>query len=150
MFKKYWISSSALIIVLIFGLQVLFAPSVSAQSIENTADKLGAGSGSSSNDSNSGGTTALYILGGAVLVGLLVWKVISDKNKEKEKQTEPQDSVKQKTVALNFRQSLNKYDLKQEIAKAEEKIPVKLYVGIRRESYTLPENSVILGVSYSF
>lgn len=94
--KTNKISKPIIVLVLLsFFLNViLLSPNSFSQSIEQSKDKIGSGGSTVQQEDSKSDNTFLYIAAGAIVVGLIVWKVFLDKKETKTKEETKTDSTK--------------------------------------------------------
>lgn len=120
-----------------------FSSNLSAQSIEQVNDKIGGSGTTTSSDNSSNSSTILYILAGAIVVGLIVWKVVIDKKKPKTEDTDQTDTTK---VSIN--NSLGEYQLETEleIEKIRDQLPLEIFLESKDNFLNLPGKNFSVGV----
>ena len=119
----------------------LFSSEVFAQNGLRIHDVPG-GSGSSSNQSdNSNDDTFLYVMGGLVIAGILVYALVIKKDKKA-----PEDSTKSTESKLKISELDSYNSPEQELRKVKEKIPVDLFMGIRNNEAVMNDKTYLLGL----
>ena len=90
---------AAVLVLLSFFLNViLLSPNSIAQSIEQSKDRIGSGGSTVQQEDSKSDNAFLYIAAGAIVVGLIVWKVFLDEKESKTKENTQTDSTK---VSIN-------------------------------------------------
>jgi hypothetical protein len=105
-------------------------------------DKIGGGGTSGSSSSSSSGNSFIYIAGGAVIAGVIVYALLRDKSDKKGKSGS--DSSK---VSLN---NLLQDDSTVEIQmkKLKDSLPINFYFGMSDQQAFISEKKYSLGVSF--
>ena len=136
--------TAVILTLLIFSFQiVLFSPNVFPQSIKQIEDKIGGGGGSTSSDDSSNDNTFLYIVAGAIVIGLIVWKVFLDKKKPKSKDEIKTDSTKS-SLDKSFYKNLSDQEL--QLDKIQNQIPFEIFLGAQNNAQSIPRNNLSLGL----
>ena len=136
--------TAVILTLLIFSFQiVLFSPNVFPQSIEQIEDKIGGSGGSTSSDDSSNDNTFLYIVAGAIVIGLIVWKVFLDKKKPKSKDEIKTDSTKS-SLDKSFYKNLSDQEL--QLDKIQNQIPFEIFLGAQNNGQSIPGNNLSLGL----
>jgi len=136
--------TAVILTLLIFSFQiVLFSPNVFPQSIKQIEDKIGGSGGSTSSDDSSNDNTFLYIVAGAIVIGLIVWKVFLDKKKPKSKDEIKTDSTKS-SLDKSFYKNLSDQEL--QLDKIQNKIPFEIFLGAQNNAQSIPGNNLSLGL----
>ena len=136
--------TAVILTLLIFSFQiVLFSPNVFPQSIKQIEDKIGGSGGSTSSDDSSNDNTFLYIVAGAIVIGLIVWKVFLDKKKPKSKDEIKTDSTKS-SLDKSFYKNLSDQEL--QLDKIQNKIPFEIFLGAQNNAQSIPRNNLSLGL----
>jgi hypothetical protein len=138
-----------LLVLIIFGLQIIFySPESYPQSLMKTADFPGGGSGSPGSSGDTGGSSsALFIIGGVIIAGLLVYEFVV--NKDESKKDEKQDSTSNQTFLLDNPHAYASGTFFKDL-RGVEQIPVNLSLGIQKVEPGLTEMKFIVGISYNF
>ncbi len=147
MLKKHFKSFISLSFILIFAVQFSFSSIVFAQSYQHVEDTIGGNTSSSStnSDSNINFSTYLFIAAGAAVVGFLVYKFFIEKPDVK---NETPDSTSN-NISLNINKAnYNSLNMESEIAKARDKIPFDIYVGLTQDAVTNSQKTFIMGISF--
>lgn len=140
--KKF--KSLVILITFIFFFQfTFFSSNTFGQSVEQANDRIGGSGTTSSSDDSSNSSTILYILAGAIVVGLIVWKVFIDKKKPKTENGEQSDSTK-----LSLNSSINSTHLENEIEfeKIRNQLPIEIYLQSQDNFLNLPGKNLSIGV----
>jgi len=136
--------TAVILTLLIFSFQiVLFSPNIFPQSIQQIEDKIGGGGGSTSSDDSSNDNTFLYIVAGAIVIGLIVWKVFLDKKKPKSKDEIKTDSTKS-SLDKSFYKNLSDQEL--QLDKIQNQIPFEIFLGAQNNAQSIPGNNLSLGL----
>ena len=98
--------------------------------------------------SDNSDNTALYIVGAALVVGVVAYVIISkNKKKAKEEESDTTSSLirfDDSDVAAQFD------DFEYEVAKAKDNFPVDLMIGIRNNKAFVSDKTYLMGVSVKF
>ena len=108
-------------------------------------DDIGGGNNNTTSESNSNDNTFVYVLGGAVIAGILVYALFIKKKSR--------DSETDSTSALNSSNYIhaNKFDnIKYEVEKSIDKIPFDISIGVRNNKALLNDKTYMMGVSVRF
>jgi hypothetical protein len=104
-------------------------------------DVPGGGSGSTSQTEDSNDNTAIYVIGGLVIAGILVYALVFKKDKKSDTDT---------TASLNSGQlfsGVNAYNsVEDEIRNVKEALPIDFYMGIKNNDAIMNERTYQLGV----
>lgn len=120
---------------------VIFSSEVWSQNGLRVFDEIGGGGGSTTTQSDDGNDdTALYVVGGLVVAGILVYALIINKDKKA-----PEDSAKTKESNLRLYE-VNSLAYEQEIQKVKDKIPVDLIMGVRNNQAVLNDKTYLFGL----
>lgn len=120
---------------------VIFSSEVWSQNGLRVFDEIGGGGGSTTTQSDDGNDdTALYVVGGLVVAGILVYALVINKDKKA-----PEDSAKTKESNLRLYE-VNSLAYDQEIQKVKDKIPVDLIMGVRNNQAVLNDKTYLLGL----
>ena len=136
-----------LIITAFLGIILITSSGYSQNYLRINDDIGGSGGGSTSQDNNSD-NTALYVVAGLAVVGIIAYVVISKKNKsDGEEKSDTTSNLKQfNGVDL----ALGIDDFEHELKKIEDKIPVNLILGVRNENAFISDKTYLMGVSVRF
>lgn len=120
---------------------VIFSSEVWSQNGLRVFDEIGGGGGSTTTQSDDGNDdTALYVVGGLVVAGILVYALVINKDKKA-----PEDSAKTKESNLRLYE-VNSLAYEQEIQKVKDKIPVDLIMGVRNNQAVLNDKTYLFGL----
>lgn len=137
-FIKY--SFQIITISLIISISILSTETI-AQSNLRIFDLPGGGSGSTSQTEDSNDNTAIYVIGGLVIAGIIAYALVFKKDKKSDTDT---------TASLNSRQfytGITNYDTNQdEIQSVKDAIPVDFFLGINNNEAIMNEKIYQLGV----
>ena len=132
-------SFSIVAIILIFS--VLFLPIESfAQSNLRTFEDPGGGGSSTTQTEESNDNTAIYVLGGLVIGGILLYALVLKPDKKAETDT---------TASLNSNliySEANHFNSAEELQKVKDKIPVDIFLGIRNNEALMNDKTYLLGL----
>lgn len=112
-----------------------------SQNIYGIQDQIG-GSGSGGTSVQQSDDTMLYILGGAVIAGIVVYALMRDK---KEKPKNDSDSVNLK-VDIPVQQLI----LNDDIQKWQPQIPINILIGLQNDSIRKDTKRYFVGLAYNF
>lgn len=120
---------------------VIFSSEVWSQNGLRVFDEIGGGGGSTTTQSDDGNDdTALYVVGGLVVAGILVYALVINKDKKA-----PEDSAETKESNLRLYE-VNSLAYEQEIQKLKDKIPVDLIMGVRNNQAVLNDKTYLFGL----
>lgn len=115
-----------------------------AQQLNKTFEVPGGGGGTTTPSVDNSDNTAIYVIGGLVIAGIVVYAVLKNKrDKEKSKR----DSTKASVEMNSFNDHLANYQKKIDTSPT---IPFSLYLGTQREFIKRDEKRYYLGLSVSF
>jgi len=135
------------LILLLVGI-ILIAPPEYSQSFLRINDEIrGSGSGNS-DQTNNADNTAIYVVGGLAVVGIIAYVVISKSNKKNEEEKPDTSSALQQFNGLNLASGFD--DFEHEYKKMQEKIPVNLILGVRNDKAFVTDKTYLLGLSVRF
>ncbi len=148
MFRFIYRTSIPVLVLIIFGLQVILSsPESYGQGLLKTSDVPGGSGGSTSQPEDTGGSSStLIIVGGIIIAGLLIYKLVIDKDKPVKE--EKQDTTKQESLLSTPKSILSSAISKQ--AEMTVNIPINIYLGFQNIDPALRERKFIMGVSYNF
>lgn len=132
-------------VLLSFSLQATFLSQIAyAQSIEQVNEDIGGG-GSSTSEGSGSDNTFLYVAAGVIIIGLIVWKVISDKKKPKTDDNTKTDSTKTSLKNYFYKDLSNQ---ESEIQKIRNQMPVELFLGWKTVQQNVPCENLSLGLKF--
>ncbi len=134
------------IISLSFGILLPGATLYSQNHLRIYEDIGGGGSGSGSQSDNSD-NTAIYVVGGLIVVGVIAYVVIT-KNKRKGKEEADTSSALNNFNTADFASEFD--DFGYEVAKAKYNFPVDFMIGIRNNKAFVSDKTYLMGVSVRF
>ena len=126
---------SFILIISIFTLQ----SGTFAQSNLRVLDEIGAG-GNTTQTEESNDNSTIYIVGGLLIAGILVYALVLRKDKKADTDT---------TASLNSNliySEANGIDSAEELQKVKDKIPVDLFLGIKNNAAVMNDKTYLLGV----
>ena len=89
--------------------------------------------------------TFLYIAAGAIVVGLIVWKVFLDKKEPKTKDEIKTDSTKT-SLDKSFYKNLSDQEL--QLRKFKNQIPFEIFLGLQNNEQSIPGKNLSLGFKF--
>lgn len=110
-----------------------------AQSNLKIFDVPGGGSGTTQTEDSNDNST-IYIVGGLLIAGILVYALVLKKDKKVDTDT---------TASLNSNliySEANDLDTAEELQRVKDKIPVDLFLGIRNNEAVMNDKTYLLGV----
>lgn len=138
----------AVILLIFFSFSfeiVFFSPNAFPQSIKRIEDKIG-GSGTNTTSENSkNDNTFLYIAAGAIVVGLIMWKVFLVKKEHKTKDEIKTDSTKT-SLDKSFYKNLSEQEL--QLEKIQNQIPFEIFLGLQNNEQSIPGKKLSLGFKF--
>jgi len=138
--------TAVILTLFIFSFQIVFfSPNVFPQSIKQVEDKIGGSGGSTTSEDSSNDNTFLYIVAGAIVVGLIVWKVFLDKKEPKSKNEIKTDSTKT-SLDKSFYKNISDQELKLE--KIQNQIPFEIFLGAQNNEHSIAGKNLTLGLKF--
>jgi hypothetical protein len=113
-----------------------------SQQLYKSFEDIGGGSGSSNTSVDSNDDYILYIVGGAVIAGIVVYTLLKDK-KEKPKEDTTAVILNEKFLAENF-----SFDDK--VSKLQSQIPINISFGFQRDLIMKEDKRYFVGLNYKF
>ena len=132
-------SFSIVAIILIFSVLFLPIESFAQSNLRIFEDPGGGGSGTTQTE-ESNDNTAIYVLGGLVIGGILLYALVLKPDKKAETDT---------TASLNSNliySEANHFDSVEELQKVKDKIPVDIFLGIRNNEALMNDKTYLLGL----
>jgi hypothetical protein len=133
------ISFQSITLLLIISISIL-SSEIYAQNSLRIFDVPGGSGGSTSQSDQSNDDTALYVVGGLLIAGILVYALVIKKDKKTGEDT---------TASVNSNLRLaeaNGFNPAEELQKVKEKIPVDLFLGIRNNEAVMNDKTYLLGL----
>jgi hypothetical protein len=120
---------------------ILFSSEIYGQNNLRIFEDYGGGSGSSSSQSsNSNDNTFIYVAGGLLVAGVLVYALVLNKNKKTDSDT---------TASINSRLIYSNQDnivrTESEMLKVKDKIPFDLFLGVKNNA-VLNDRTYLVGL----
>ena len=103
-------------------------------------DEIGGG-GSSTQTSNDNDNTFIYVAGGLLIAGILVYALVLKKDKKVES-----DTTASINSSLIYSESNNFNTTKDELLKAKERIPFDVFLGIKNNQALLNDRTYSIGL----
>lgn len=113
-----------------------------SQQLYKSFDVPGGGSGTSNTSSESDDKTVLYVVGGAVLVGIVVYSLLRDK---KEKPNEDTTAV-----ILNDEFLAKNLSFNAKVTNLQSQIPFNISFGLQSDRIIREEKRYFVGLAYNF
>jgi len=134
-------SKSILIIVIFIFLTVSSSVSYSQQ-LQKIFDVPGGGSGTTNTSVESNDDYILYVVGGAVIVGIVIYALLKEKK----------DNPKPDTTAAIFNDEFleNQLTLNDQILKYQSQIPMNIKIGMQYDIIRKDEKRYFFGLAYNF
>ena len=133
-------------ILFIFSFEiVLLPPNAFPQSIKQVEDKIGGSGTNTTPEDSKNDNTFLYIAAGAIVVGLIVWKVFLDKKEPKTKDEIKTDSTKT-SLDKSFYKNLSDQEL--QLQKIQNQIPFEVFFGLHGDEQSSPHKNLSLGFKF--
>ena len=111
-----------------------------AQSSLRIFDEIGGG-GSSTQQSNDNDNTFIYVAGGLLIAGILVYALVLKKDKKAESDTTA--SIDSRFI---YSDSNNINSVEDQIIKAKERIPFDVFLGIKNNEALLNDKTYLVGL----
>lgn len=114
-----------------------------AQQVNRIFEQIGGGSGQPANVNESNDNTVFYIAGAAIVAGIVIYAILSDKKSGKAKEDT--------TAVLNDEELINKHlSFNEMIQNYQTAIPISISAGIQNDIVRIEEKRYFLGLSYNF
>lgn len=114
-----------------------------AQQVNRIFEQIGGGSGQPANVNESNDNTVFYIAGAAIVAGIVIYAILSDKKSGKAKEDT--------TAVLNDEELINKHlSFNEMIQNYQTAIPISISTGIQNDIVRIEEKRYFLGLSYNF
>jgi hypothetical protein len=136
LFKIHFNFITVILVLAIFTLQ----SEILAQSNLRILDVPGGSGGGTTQTEESNDNTAIYVVGGLLIAGILAYALVFKKDKKTETDT---------TASLNSNliySEANDLDTTEELQKVKDKIPVDLFLGIRNNEAVMNDKTYMLGL----
>lgn len=135
---------SKLSLMLLIFIALSYTNITQAQQLNRIYEDIGGGSGSGSNIAESDDNTIYYVLGAAVLAGVVIYAVLQNKKAKDKPKTDTtavilNDDFLEKHLTLNDR-----------IEKYKSKIPIDVSFGMQNNFLRQEEKRYFIGVAYNF
>lgn len=114
---------------------------VFAQSGLRINDQIGGSGNNSTQSDDSNDDAFLYVMGGIVIAGILVYALVIKKDTKA-----PEDSTKSTESKLRVSELDNFSSPELELQKVKEKIPFDLFMGIRNNEAVMNDKTYLLGL----
>jgi len=133
--------SQYLITLLLLISIIFFSSEIYAQNNLRIYEDIGGGGSGSSQTSDSNDNTFIYVAGGLLVAGILVYALVFKKDKKAETDT---------TASLNYRmmysQVNNGMAVNDDLVNAKEKIPFDFILGMKSNNAILNDKTYLVGV----
>lgn len=125
-------------------LLIIFALSfnLNAQSLFKTNEGIGGSGTTTTSVSESNSNTTLYVIGGALIVGIVVYAVL------REKKEKPKDDSTKAVLNTDFLEK--QLTLNDDIQKYKSNIPIDILFGIKNDFIKKEEKIYFVGLAYNF
>lgn len=140
--KKYFLNISNKIQVLGLFLFLIICDLSYGQQLNKIFEVPGGGSGSSSTTVESNDDYTLYIVGGLLVTGILVYALLRD---NKEKTTKDTSAVILDEDFLEKNLSIN-----QKVSNVQSQIPINVSFGMQRDNVLKDDKRYFVGLTYNF
>lgn len=129
--------------IVLLGLCVLFMSETgSAQQVNKIFDQIGGGGSNSQSNSESGSSNTMYIVGGVLILGVILYSVLKEKKEPEKKDTT--------SVVINADQFvMNGLHNDSELEKSNN-LPVSIFAGTNSEMVFREEKRYFVGISFNF
>ncbi|HEY6435565.1 MAG TPA: hypothetical protein VIY47_03170 [Ignavibacteriaceae bacterium] len=118
----------------------IFSSDVFAQSGLRIYDEIGGGGGSTTQTDEGNDDTMLYVMGGLLIAGILVYALVIKKDKKVDEDSTASTNSKLKLSEINDFNSI------EELQTIREKIPLDLFIGIRNNEAVMNDKTYLLGL----
>ena len=140
--KKQMLNTSNKIMILGLFLSLLICDLSSGQQLNKFYEDIGGGSGSTNTEVESNDDYTLYIVGGLIVTGIVVYALLRDK---KEKPTSDTTSAILNNDFLEKNLSYN-----EKINNMQSQIPINISIGMHRDIALKNERRYFVGLNYNF
>lgn len=140
--KKQMLNTSNKIMILGLFLSLFICDLSSGQQLNKGFEDIGGGSGSTNTEVESNDDYTLYIVGGLIVTGIVVYALLRDK---KEKPTSDTTSAILNNEFLEKNLSYN-----EKINNLQSQIPINISIGIHRDIALKNERRYFVGLNYNF
>ena len=132
----------SLLFIVIILLLAVTTESANAQQINKVFDEIGGGGSSSSGSDDSGSGNTMYIVGGVLVVGVLLYALLRDK-----KEPEVKDTT---AVIANSDFLVQSVNDEQKMSADQTQIPFNIFIGSQSDKVFREDKRYYVGVSLSF
>jgi len=140
--KKQMLNTSNKIMILGLFLSLFICDLNSGQQLNKTFEDIGGGSGSSTTNVESNDDYTLYIVGGLIVTGIVVYALLRDK---KEKPTSDTTAVILNEKFLERNLSFN-----EKVSNVQSQIPINISFGVQRDKTLKDDKRYFVGLNYNF
>lgn len=140
--KNQVLNTSNKILILGLFLSLIICDLSSGQQLNKAFEDIGGGSGSSSTTVESNDDYTLYIVGGLIVTGIVVYALLRDK---KEKPTKDTIAVILDDKFLDQNLSLN-----EKVSNVQSQIPINISFGMQRDKALKDDKRYFVGLNYNF
>lgn len=130
-------SHLAIIILLSF---IMTGTELSAQSVFGINDDIGGGGGTGTTQVEKPDDSMLYIVGGAVIVGIIVYALMRDKKENKIEDDSTKVGVSQSESFNSLNYPVQKY------VNNSLDLPVDFYLGMQKQNHLVNEKKYVVGL----
>lgn len=135
---------SKLSLLLFMFIALSYTNITQAQQLNRIYEDIGGGLGSGSNIAESGDNTIYYVLGAAVLAGVVIYAVLQNKKAKDKPKTDTT------AVILNDDFLEKQFTLNDRFEKYKSKIPIDVSFGMQNNFLRQEEKRYFIGVAYNF
>lgn len=132
----------SLFTVIVFLFLSIAVNNTYSQTLFKINEDIGGGGNTNTNVSESNDNTMLYIVGGAVVAGIVVYALLKDK-KEK-----PKDDTTAVGLDKDFIE--RQLTLTEQIQNSQSQIPINLSLGIQNDLFKKDEKRYFIGLAFNF
>jgi len=143
---KSKLKTNAQILILFFFLVFSF-DFVNAQQLNKIYEGIGGGGTNNVSVEENNDNTMLYVVGGAVIVGIVVYAVLQSNKKSENKEKQDKDTT---SSLLNKNLLSKNVSLKEKLLSAQSKLPVNIFFGYHQDKLVNDGKRYFVGLSYSF
>lgn len=140
--KKQMLNPSNKILILGLFLSLIFCDLSSGQQLNKAFEDIGGGSGSTTTNVESNDDYTLYIVGGLLVTGIVVYALLRDK---KEKPTSDTTAAILDEKFLEQNLSFN-----EKVSNMQSQIPINISFGMQRDIAFKNERRYFVGLNYNF
>ena len=137
-----------LFIIAVFLGIILIMSDGNSQNLLRIDDDIGGGGSGSTNQDGSSDNTALYVVAGLAVAGIIAYVIINKVNKKDEEDKSDTSAAIQQFNGVDLASQSDDFEF--EYKKVQDNIPVNLILGVRNEKAFVSDKTYLMGVSVRF